>query len=114
MIHRATRTVNDLFLFFETFSREKTTVISRRLSFFYSQAPDNLRSKPAELVAYLIATCKTELEKYRAIFRWIASHIDYDVEFLNTGECAMMSIASCARSDGNLPMPSPTPNFILQ
>ncbi|XP_064651234.1 uncharacterized protein LOC135502376 [Lineus longissimus] len=71
-------------------------------------APDNLRSNPAGLVAYLIAPCKTELEKYRAIFRWIASHIDYDVEFLDTGrpvsnkaeDCLVTGRAICAGYSG--------------
>ncbi|XP_064628737.1 kyphoscoliosis peptidase-like [Lineus longissimus] len=61
-------------------------------------APDKLRTKPAELVAYLTAPCKTELEKFRAIFRWVASHMRYDVESLETGIRASQRADDCMAS----------------
>ncbi|XP_006819662.1 kyphoscoliosis peptidase-like [Saccoglossus kowalevskii] len=44
------------------------------------QAPEELKNSPTELVSYLTQIAQSNLEKFRALFRWEAEHIDYDVE----------------------------------
>lgn len=43
-------------------------------------APPGAFETPEELAAYLVAPARGDLEKARAIFRWIAANIDYDLQ----------------------------------
>ncbi|XP_006819661.1 kyphoscoliosis peptidase-like [Saccoglossus kowalevskii] len=44
------------------------------------QAPVELKNSPTELVSYLTQIAQSDLEKFRALFRWEAENVDYDVE----------------------------------
>ncbi|XP_019617917.1 PREDICTED: kyphoscoliosis peptidase-like, partial [Branchiostoma belcheri] len=48
------------------------------------QAPEG-HASIKDLVLYLIQTAKTPLEKARVLFRWVTSHIQYDVVSYVTG-----------------------------
>lgn len=43
-------------------------------------APPSATASPDALAAYLTAPARDDLEKARAIFRWIAANVDYDLE----------------------------------
>ncbi|CAH1248979.1 KY [Branchiostoma lanceolatum] len=49
-----------------------------------SQAPEG-HATIKDLVLYLIETAKTPLEKARVLFRWVTSHVQYDVVSYVTG-----------------------------
>ena len=60
---------------------------SSRLNFSYEEidrhalsAPASARASDESLAAYLIQPAKNDREKARAIFRWIAGNIDYNVD----------------------------------
>ena len=50
-----------------------------------SQAPNSLRSSAEKLVQFLIKPCKNDVEKARALIRWMGENIQYDTNFLETG-----------------------------
>ncbi len=49
-------------------------------------APQNAARSVAALVAYLVRPARSDEEKARALFRWIAEHIDYDAERFFRGQ----------------------------
>ena len=51
-------------------------------------APESVAVSPASLAAYLIKPARNPWEKARVIFRWIAHHIDYDINSVRAGTMA--------------------------
>lgn len=43
-------------------------------------APESVRANPGMLSAYLVKPAENDLEKVRAIFRWITENIEYDIQ----------------------------------
>jgi len=52
----------------------------RAIDAYALAAPTSVTDSVRDLAAYLTATSKTDQEKARAIFRWVAANISYDVE----------------------------------
>ena len=61
-------------------------------------APPAVESSVADLSAYLTETAKTDREKARAIFRWVAENISYDVEGYGTSHFGDLSPDGVLRS----------------
>lgn len=55
------------------------------------KAPVSLETDLDELTDYLVKPAKTELEKVRLIFSWIAFHINYDANGYNSGNYGDLS-----------------------
>ena len=49
------------------------------------QASNSLRGDAEKLVQFLIKPCKNDVEKARAVIRWMGENIQYDTSFLETG-----------------------------
>ncbi len=54
-------------------------------------APASVTGSVKDLAAYLTSTTQSDREKARAIFRWVAANIDYDVKGLNTARYGDLS-----------------------
>ncbi len=54
-------------------------------------APASATGSVSDLAAYLTSTAKDDREKARAIFRWVAANIDYDVRGFNTARYGDLS-----------------------
>ena len=49
------------------------------------KAPNSLRASAEKLVQFLIKPCKNDVEKARALIRWVSENIQYDTDYLKTG-----------------------------
>ena len=49
------------------------------------EAPARLKSSPQKLVEYLVRPARNDLEKTRAVFRWVAENIRYDTDSYFSG-----------------------------
>lgn len=56
-----------------------------RIDAHAAEAPESAAATPETLASYLAGPARTDEEKARAIFRWIAAHIDYDLEAARRG-----------------------------
>lgn len=61
-------------------------------------APSSLKSSVAELAAYLVEPAKSDVEKVRSIFRWMADNIAYDTRAFFSGSYGSLDSASVLRS----------------
>lgn len=48
-------------------------------------APPELKQAPKKLVAYLIAPAQDDVDKARAIFRWLTDNVEYDIASYRSG-----------------------------
>ena len=78
---------------------------SSRLNFSYEEidrhalsAPASARATVESLAAYLIEPAKNDREKARAIFRWIAANIDYNVQVFFRGGSGPTAAADVLKS----------------
>jgi hypothetical protein len=57
------------------------------------RAPPEAEASPAKLAKYLAEPCKTDRDKARVIFRWIADRIAYDTEAVAAGRPGALTAA---------------------
>ena len=48
------------------------------------QVSSSLKRDPNKLVKYLVKPCKTDVERARAVIRWVGEHIRYDSLFVQS------------------------------
>lgn len=48
-------------------------------------APPALKQSPKQLVAYLIAPAQDDVDKARAVFRWLTNNVEYDIASYRSG-----------------------------
>lgn len=54
-------------------------------------APPELKRSPKKLVEYLVAPARDDVEKARAIFRWLANNVDYDIASYRSGATSSLT-----------------------
>ena len=57
---------------------------------FAKNAPGDIDHDSSTVAAYLLKGCKTDLQKARAVFTWIANNIKYDDNAFNSGKIGNM------------------------